>query len=235
MILRRTGVVLLATSAVLAIACWPVTTRFGVNYQWSSKTIPLYEKAVEFVSRDIQGRRLAREIASGVSQPRDKALRLFAWVGTNVRRTPPGFPVVDDHLWHVAVRGYGAPDQRTEVYALLATYAGVRASSAMLVKTVDGRPHGLMMAVSEFEHRRWLFDVDNQILFHRPDGMLADIGELVADPAIVARAGGALVVDGIRYVDYFEHLSDLAVSFDRIDRQRPLPRLESELRALLHL
>ena len=127
------------------------------------------------------------------------------------------------------------PINGTEVYALLATYAGVRASAAVLVKTVDGRRHGLMVAVSEFEHRRWLFDVDNQILFHRPDGTLADVADLLADPAIVARAAGARVVNDVAYVDYFEHLGDLAVSFDRIDRQRPLSRLRSELRARLHL
>jgi hypothetical protein len=221
-----------AAVVVLAgtVACWPTTTRFGIDYQVSSKTIPLYEKAVNFVSRDLQTRRLAREVTAGVVDARSKALTVFRWVGSNVRRTPPGFPIVDDHLWHVIVRGYGAPDQRTEVYALLATYSGVPAASTALVKLVDGRTRGLMVAITEFEGRRWLFDVDNQLLFVRPDGALASLDDLVAQSAIVARVAGDLKVNGIPYLQYFEHLDRVSYSFQRIERQQPLPRLLQTLR-----
>lgn len=224
-----------AAAALSVAACWPVTTRYGVNYRWSSRTIPLYEKAINFVSRDIQARRLAREVTAGIDRPRDRALRVFTWVGENVRPVPAGFPVVDDHIWHVIVRGYGAPDQRTEAYTLLAAYAGVRAATAALVAMTDGRPHGLMVAVSEFDDRRWIFDVDHQILFRRDDGSLASVDDLIANPAIVSAAGRGLEVAGIPYARYFEHLHDLTVSFDRIDRQRPLPRLRRELAERLRL
>ena len=228
--LRLTLGVAAACGLVIVIGCWPTTTRFGVDYRWSSKTIPLYEKAVNFISRDVQTRRLAREISGGIPDARTRALTLFRWVGTNVRKTPAGFPVVDDHLWHVIVRGYGAPDQRTEAYSLLATYSGVPAASTALVKWVGDKPRGLMVAISEFEGRRWLFDVDNQLLFAHEDGALASLDELVAQPALVGRAAGGLAVNGIPYLQYFEHLDRLTFSFDRIERQRPLPRLMRVLR-----
>jgi hypothetical protein len=46
---RRTVAALLLISAGVIIGSWPVTTRYGVNYQWSSKQIPLYEKAINFL------------------------------------------------------------------------------------------------------------------------------------------------------------------------------------------
>src|SRR5262249_52083836 len=128
------------------------------------------------------------------------------------------------------VRGYGAPDQRTEVYALLATYAGLKAASAALVTYVNDRPRGLMMAVTEFEGRTWLFDVDNQLLFTRADGALAALDDLAGDPSIVSHAAGALTVHDVPYAEYFAHLDRLAFSFDRIRRQQPLSRLAEAVR-----
>jgi len=48
---RRILISIAAIVAVAIIAQWPVTTRFGANYAWSSRRIPLYEKLINFVSR----------------------------------------------------------------------------------------------------------------------------------------------------------------------------------------
>jgi hypothetical protein len=231
--IRARSLVLIAAGALIAVAvvaCWPVTTRFAVDYQQASAKIPLYEKALNFISRDLQARRLAREITAGASDPRAKALTVFRWVGARVRKPPSDFPVLDDHLWNVIVRGYGAPDQRTEVYALLATYAGLKAASTALVTYVNDRPRGLMVAVTEFEGRRWLFDVDNQFLFTRGDGTLAALDDLMADPTLITRVAGELTVHDVPYLTYFAHLGELTFSFDRIRRQQPLSRLAEVLR-----
>src|SRR5688500_16162302 len=99
-------------------------TRQGVAYQWSTKRIRLYEKSIELISRDIQTKRLVREIIAGQSTPQARLLTILIWVDEHVRPSPEGFPLVDDHVLNVILRfRYGAPDQRPEAFALLATYA----------------------------------------------------------------------------------------------------------------
>ena len=125
------GGVLVATAAVM-VARWPVTTRFGVDYEWSSREIHLYEKAVDFISRDLQARRLVSDITDGLNGDQERIIAIFRWIGERVRSTPNGFPVVDDHVLNIIIRGYGADDQRTEAFALLASYAGLSATATTM-------------------------------------------------------------------------------------------------------
>jgi hypothetical protein len=110
-------------AALAGIAHWPTTTRYGIDFQAHRRTIPLYQKSIEFVSRDLQIGTLARQIADGAASDPEIVERVFDWVRRNVRPVPEAFPIVDDHVWNTIVRGYGADDQRTEVFTLLTSYA----------------------------------------------------------------------------------------------------------------
>jgi len=231
--LRRAVAGAAIVAAAIVTACWPVTTRFGVDYRWSSKTLPLYEKALNFVSRDLQARRLSREVAAGGGSAEDVAIRIFRWVGTHVRRVPPGFPVVDDHLLHVIIRGYGAADQRTEVFALLASYAAIPATAVPLSVDAPERRRTIYVAVADVGGRLLVVDVENQILFRRDEGTLAYLDDLRRDPSPITRAGGHLIFNDMPYESYFTRLDTVRPVFSRMERQKPWPRLRLELTRLL--
>ena len=224
--MKRSGSFLIGL-ALIGLACWPVTTRFGVDYRWSSRRITLFEKAVHFLSRDLQTRRLVAELTRGARGADEKLLRLFDWTVVHVRATPPGLPVVDDHPWHIIVRGYGAPDQRAEALALLASYAGFRAAAAALY--APGTDHRILVTVVRDGSRTFVFDVNNDIAFRKGRNALADVREVAANPDLIPTAARSLTIDGVPYERYLAGLASLAPGFQRMEAQKPWPRLKQEL------
>src|SRR6185295_644255 len=83
---------LLGISIIGVVALWPVETLQGVNYKVSSRTIRMYEKVADFVSRDLQTRRLVEDIVIGLPPGEPQALAILRWVDVHVRPTPDGFP-----------------------------------------------------------------------------------------------------------------------------------------------
>ena len=225
---RWVGVAVACIAAALVIANWPVATRFGLNYQPSSKRIPLYEKVINFLSRDLQTRRLAKEIVAGASTDEEKFLKMFSWVTEHVRPTPPGFPVVDDHPLHILIRGYGASDQRTEAFVLLTGYAGIRAVSVKL--RPPGSDRDIMVALVQWEGRTCVVDVVNRLMFRNEEGQLADLSELMAHPEWIAKASHGLVLGKVPYTQYLLELRHhQKKTFSRTDAQRTWARFKQEL------
>jgi len=124
---RRAGLTVAVLLVAVAVANIPTTTRQGVNFVVSSHSLPLYAKALDFLDRDSNYRRLTAEVMSGATTDDAKMLAAFAWTTGNIRQTPSGFPIIDDHTWHIIVRGYGQDDQQASVFVTLLAYAGVRA------------------------------------------------------------------------------------------------------------
>jgi hypothetical protein len=221
----------MAAILLIAAAVWPVTTRFGIDYEWSSKQITLFEKVLHFISRDLQARRLASEITEGARDGQEKLLKIFTWTVRHVQPTPPGFPVVDDHVMHIIIRGYGAPDQRTEAFALLASYSGFPSTAAYL--TAPGTEQRIIVAVVRDGARTYLFDVERQMVFKNRLGQFADLRELIADPSLVDTAAHGLTVAGVPYGQYLLSAGDLQASFARMEAQKPWPRLAQEVQHAL--
>ncbi len=231
---RRSLWLILALAAALSVALWPVQTRSGVDYVWTSSRITLFEKGLHFLSRDLQTRRLAQAVARGASSDQERLLKLFTWTTQNIRPVPKGFPTVDDHIWNVFVRGYGAPDQRTEAFALLASYCGFPAGSTIL-KT-EGLSHQIILAVVQVGEEKVIpFDVANGLFFTNERGQLAHWKELQRDPQLIRAAAKGLQINGIAYERYFETVSELSVNPSRIQRQKPWPRLKMETLRLFRL
>ncbi|MDP3722454.1 MAG: hypothetical protein Q8R91_03030 [Candidatus Omnitrophota bacterium] len=230
---RRAVLIMLGLMvALVAISHWPVTTRFGINYQWSSQQLPLYEKAVHFLSRDLQTRRMVHDIVAGISDDEEKLVRIFSWVTTHIRSVPEGFPIVDDHPLHILIRGYGPGDQRTEAFVLLAGYAGFQAGLAKL--TPLGRSdHFLIVALVDMGPRTFVFDVANRTLFKNRTGGLADTQQLLAHPEWIGAAAPGRIVQGLPYEQYFSGLQRRPSRFSRTDDQQPWPRLSREAARLL--
>ncbi|HPM43368.1 MAG TPA: hypothetical protein PLV52_06020, partial [Candidatus Omnitrophota bacterium] len=104
-----------------------VTTRKGIDYNVSTIKIPLYLKALDFIDRHYNYVQLTKNIIDGSKDEQEKALRIYIWVGMNIKKNPAGMPVVDDHPLNIVIRGYGVEDQFEDVFTILCTYAGLEA------------------------------------------------------------------------------------------------------------
>jgi hypothetical protein len=196
--------------------------------------IPAWEKALDFVQRDVKYRRLAREITADRRDDLGRALALFEWTRAHVRPQPPALAVVDDHIWHIVIRGYGTEDQQADVFTTLAAYAGLRAWWT-LTRPPD-RCEYLPLSFVRVAGRWLVFDVAHGLVFRDRAGRPATAAALAADHGLAALAAGDLVYRGIPYARYFDHFcAPAAPPLLRAEKQMPLRRLAFEARALVGL
>lgn len=119
--------VVVMTAVVFFVLNISVATRQGINYQWHTVKIPLYLKILDFFDRHYNYKELAKRITLNTKDDRVKAIRIFEWTYNNLKQVSQTLPVVDDHVWHIIVRGYGARDQFSDVFSTLCNYAGLDA------------------------------------------------------------------------------------------------------------
>ena len=214
--------------AVLVVGIWAVMTstaftRQGINFQVSSKPIPLYVKAIAFLHRHYQYQVLARDITRGCRSDRERLQAVYDWTRQNIRPTPAGWPVVDDHILHIIIRGHGVHEQIADVFATLATYAGVPAC---------WWPGPVTLTFAKVDGYWTMLDVGNGLIFTDPEGRLREVHDLIAHPALIDAAAGELTVMGRPYSDYVRTRvrTFKAPAVLRAQQQMPLPRLVVEVR-----
>lgn len=190
---------MVAVIAVVALAVMPVTSRQGVDFVVTTHELPLYVKGVDFLDRDLNYRVLAREITRGKTTDELRVLAVFEWTRANIHDVPPRLSIIDDHVWHIIVRGYGAPDQKADVFTTLVTYGGVPAYWIILEQ--EGRK--LPISFAKIDGRWSVFDVQNGIVYRDRRGRLAAVEEIAAEPALVREAAGTRMYNGLLYVRYF--------------------------------
>lgn len=219
---------LAAAASVLMLSAVPLTTRQGVNFHVSQRSIPLYVKAIDFLHRHYQYQRIAGEITAGCSDDRARALAVFAWTRQNIRKTPDGWPIIDDHILHIIIRGYGVSDQMADVFSTLCTYAGVPAFW-QVVNSADSRRQWLL-SFARVDGKWVVFDVANAIIFKNEQGELASLDELKAHPAWVASSASGVHIGGAAYDEGFSRIAKPAIPNPlRSQLQMPLPRLWYQL------
>lgn len=224
-----------STVLLLFVGVWiftlPVSTHQGVNFQVSTREIPLYVKALSFLYRHYQYGTLAEEITRGLSSERERVLAVFEWTRQNIRRTPEGWTVVDDHILNIVIRGHGLSDQMADVFTTLSTYAGIPAFWQNLRLSGSGKK--LVLSFAKVEERWVVFDVANGLIFRNEQGDLASVEEIAADPGLVERTAGSLRHRGILYQRYFEGFMPPRVpDVLRAEKQMPWSRLTFEVRRL---
>lgn len=232
---RRRGLLLVAGLSLALggglIASTGVATRQGVNFQVSTREVPLAIKAMDFLSRHYHYQVLAKEITKGLGSDRERVLAVFDWTRRHVRETPAGWPVVDDHILHIIIRGHGLADQMADVFTTLSTYAGIPAFW-QTVRLNEGDRRGY--ACFSFAHidGRWaMFDVHHGLIMTDPAGRFVDIHDLLSDLSLIEAVSGALAPGGIPYRRYVEELRPFHVPEAlRAQEQMPLPRLYTEMR-----
>ena len=229
--LRRIAATLLLVGGislgVSLASAMPATTRQGVDFTVSTHTIPLSVKTLDFLHRDANYRLLAREIARGRASDRDRAMAVFDWTRAHIPHTPEGWPVGDDHILHIIIRGHGLDDQQADVFTTLATYAGVPAFWRII--RTPGTATNLVLSFARIDGRWAVFDVAHGFVFTHPSGRLAGAEELAADPALVSAASGDFPFGDGPYARYFAPLDTLEVPRPlRARMQMPWPRLVHE-------
>jgi hypothetical protein len=198
--------VVVAGAAILA---WPVTTRQGVNYRLSEHRIPLALKLLGFLHRGAEYRHLVRMLVEPGADREATILRLFEWTREHIRPVPSGFPIIDDHVWDTIVRGYGTQDQAADVFATLCAYVGIPAHFRFL--DAPGTRARLGVALVQLPRGGWgLFEPRHGVIVRHPDGRLASLEEMRADPTLIARSVPPQELLGQPLPRYFEELPTLA-------------------------
>ena len=223
---------LLVGLMVVGVANLEVTTRQGVNFEVSTHQLPLYVKAFEFVDRSVQYQQITDEVTRGAVSDEDRALKVFDWTRRQIRRTPDGWPIVDDHILHIIIRGHGVNDQQADVFATLTTYAGVPAFWAK----VSHNQVGVILSFAYIEEQWRVFDVFNGVVFRNPKGGLATMADLKDRPNLVPASMRSVAVDGVAYGDILSRALMPAVPDPlRAELQMPSTRLWYEMKVALRL
>ena len=159
-------------------------------------------------------------------------MALFDWTRTNIRDTPEGFPIIDDHVWHIIVRGYGEDDQKAAVFTTLATYAGVPAFWMLS----EDASRELPLSFAWIDRQWTLFDVANGIVFRTPDGRLATAEAIARTPGMVDRVSAGRTYRGRPYASYFSGFRQpTAPEILRSEMQMIWPRVAYRVKGLVGL
>ena len=185
-------------------------------------------KISEFLLRDYWYRRLAGEITRGARGDEAKLEALLGWTRDHIRRIPAGWPVMDDHILYIIVRGCGEEDQVADVFTCLSSYSGIPAFWGVVKPGPGSKAEERLVLSFALVQGRWtVWDVARGIVFRRKDGSPASVSELATD-----REFGSLNVSRLNHQGrpYAEYLSKglphfFAPVFSRAQKQMPLPRV----------
>lgn len=217
---------------LVTVACWPSNRFVGINFVVTRETLPLWAKAVNFIDRDVNLARTARIVVRDAADDDTKAAAAFAWTRANIRPQPANLPVVDDHIWHIIVRGYGKSDQQADVFTTLLAYTGVRAYWMLAGDPPDEIP------ISYVRIRgRWrVYDVANGIIFRDHQGGLATPEDLAGDRRLIRAAAADARLDVAGYEALFQNYQAAeAPDVLRADLQMPGRRLLHEVKSVVGL
>ena len=202
-----------------------VNTQQGINYQSHTIKIPLYLKTLDFFDRHYNYKELVKRIVKDSKTDEDKVMRIFKWTHKNIRKVPEGFPIIDDHVLHIIIRGYGLFDQSSDVFTTLCNYTGVDA----FFTWVSTRDKSERLALSFVKiNKKWtIFDPYNGVYFKKQDGGFSGIDEIIKGDWSIETVGN--VRSKVQYHEYFQNLSSLNYEelhkWSRANIQSPFNRL----------
>jgi hypothetical protein len=229
---RAALVVVLVLTAGAVVASLPAHRKIGVNFVVTDHTLPLWIKAVDFVDRDVNFAQTARQVLSNADGDEARTMTALEWTRAHVKDQPDGLPIVDDHVWHVIIRGYGEPDQQADVFTTLLVYEGVPAYWMLTGTSPEELPLSYV-----FLHGQWrVFDAGRGIVFRTASGMLATPEDLATDASLVEASARGRVEDMARYLEYFRRYQPpQPPDVLRADLQMPGRRALYEMKRLVGL
>ncbi|MFC1699002.1 hypothetical protein ACFL1I_03450 [Candidatus Omnitrophota bacterium] len=201
-----------------------LTTSQGINYELSTKRIPLYLKAGGFLYRHFSYQQLVKEIIDDAKSDKQKILAIFKWTHENIRQNiPKDYPIVDDHVFNIIIRLYGTHDQSQDVFTALCTYAGFRAFW-IAIGTDDVKPMYITVSLVQLDGRWLVFDSFRGNYFLNDKEEIASVEDIRKDLRICSNLVGLQpFIESIDYKKYFVNLEnpvkDIAIT--RAERQMP--------------
>lgn len=202
---RRICVIIILVSVIIFGLNYPVTTKRGIDYRVEVLKIPLYLKIAEFLSRDYHYKKLTKDITFGCKNDTEKALKIFKWVTANIKKTPEGFKVIDDHIWNIIVRGYGAGDQFSDVFVTLCVYAGIPAFRGSL--SAKDSLSRILVSYVRLNGCWVIFDPYYKIYFKKEDGNLACVDDILRRPQIIEEnVSNSGLANSLEYAKYYNNL-----------------------------
>lgn len=203
-----------------------VTTRQGIDYKVYTQKIPLYLKVLDFYDRHYNYKWLAYKITKGKIIEEERVFEIFKWTVENIVKQPKGLRAVDDHVWHIIVRGYGTHDQFSDVFTTLCNYAGVDAFFTRVFN--KDKTSGIPFSFVKINKKWCVFDPYNGVYFMTNDGSFASVEE-IANGNWLEKNIGDFKKSDFKYADYFDEI--LKINFEAIHRlsraniQSPINRL----------
>ncbi|MBM3254105.1 MAG: transglutaminase domain-containing protein [Candidatus Omnitrophica bacterium] len=205
-----------------------VTIKQGINRKVSTIKIPLYLKILDFFDRHYNYKLLVNRILQNSKTEKEKIVKLFEWTHSHIKKMPEGFPVVDDHVWHIIVRGYGARDQSQDVFTTLCSYAGANAFFDRVYER--NQVFSMPLSLVKLNNAWRVFDTYNGVYFVNSSGEIATINEIKKGDWQLKK----ITQSSMTAVDYEAYLANLPsikeVDYQRANIQSPLKRLIYEIR-----
>ncbi|MDD5436995.1 MAG: transglutaminase-like domain-containing protein [Candidatus Omnitrophica bacterium] len=210
-----------------------VSIRQGVNGRVHEIRMPLYIKAMEFLSRHYEYQRIAKEITKGCDTEEKKVLAILRWTHENIKLTPPGMPVVDDHILNIIIRGYGEIDQSQDVFTTLCSYSGIPAFWSQ-VYTKDHRtwyPFSFVKLGGKWR----VFDSYYGTYFRMKNGEIASVEDIIADKSIIEESVSSdRWHNGVPYKEFCYNLKPVSgLKTLRSEKQMALKRVFYEVKKTL--
>lgn len=206
------------------------TTRQGINDRVQTIPIPLYLKLFGFFDRHLHYRWLAGRIITNEMDNQQKAEAIFQWTVSNIAKQPSQLSVIDDHAWHIIVRGYGEEDQLSDVFATLANYAGLKAFLLNCKGSAGSIKKHIWIAAVYYDNYWHVCDVYRNTVFINEANKWATLQEIIASKWQLHLYDHTeeSIQEYVDYQKYFEKFKQL--DFDQLHRknrsaiQAPFPR-----------
>jgi hypothetical protein len=221
------------SASVLCLFNIKTSTRQGINHKVRVYNIPLYIKAIEFIDRDYRYRALAREITQEKPDDEEKVLAIFQWVRANIKTDiPDGWPIYDDHILNIIIRGYAASDQINDVFTTLCAYSGLPAGWTRVF--VPGNRQGLVLSLVNVRGRWLVFDLFRGVYFINREGKIASTDDILSGRYKKDGSSSRTGSSSLTYEDYFKHMERYLGNITlRAEKQMPFHRMFYEARGLL--
>lgn len=221
-LLLKISVLLIAAAALAGILNIEVSIRQGRDYKIYTVKMPLYLKLLDFYDRHYNYIRLEREITAGAKTAEEKALRILKWTYKNIRTAPEGYPIIDDHVWSIIVRGYGVGDQFSDVFTTLCNYSGIEAFFS--ARYAKDRRRQMSISFCRLNAGWAIFDPYNGVYFRNSEGSIATFDDIKRED------WSAVYIDNktdreVSYKSLFDSMGDIkGAGLNRSNIQSPLRR-----------
>lgn len=233
---KKTIYAVAIVSVSIMALCWlatlPSTTRQAIDYQLREIKIPLYLKTINFIDRHLSYRWTTQQIINKNMPDHQKVEKIFQWTIRRIARQPKELPIIDDHVWHIIVRGYGVPDQMADVFATLSNYAGLKAFILYLKGSGKALPNEICLGAVYFNGAWHICDPHQKTEFLNGQGRWATIHEIMSGKWQRENINNTFYKEGSPdYQRYFQSLP--TIDFDGL-YQGSRSSIQSPIKRFMH-